>query len=258
MPGHFAELDGHSFYFSAAFMKLDILVLSAHPDDTELGCGGTVAKHVSLGHKVGLVDFTRGELGTRGTVETRAQEAASAAQILGVSIRENMGFKDGFFQNDADHQLKVVKMIRKYQPEIIITNATNDRHIDHGKGAALAYDASFLSGLVKIETRDDQGQLQPAWRPKNVYHYIQSLLIEPDFIVDISGFWETKLNAIKAFKTQFYDPASNEPETYISNPSFMKMVESRAVEFGHAIGGKHGEGFLVRRYPGVDNLFALR
>lgn len=239
-------------------MKLDILVLSAHPDDAELGCGGTVAKHISLGHSVGLIDFTRGELGTRGTAETRAQEAAAAAAILGVQVRENLGLKDGFFQNDPEHQLKVVQVIRKYQPDIIITNAVSDRHIDHGKGAALAYDASFLSGLVKVETRNKQGQLQQAWRPRAVYHYIQSVMIEPDFVVDISGFWETKLSAIKAFKTQFYDPNSKEPETFISNPTFMKMVESRAIEFGHAIGVQHGEGFTVRRLPGVDNLLALR
>ena len=238
-------------------MKLDILVLSAHPDDAELGCGGTIAKHVAMGHKVGLVDFTRGELGTRGTPETRAIEAANAARILGVEVRDNLGLKDGFFQNDPEHQLKVVQAVRKYRPDIVLCNAVYDRHIDHGKGASLGYDASFLSGLAKIETTDEQGNKQAPWRPKVVYHYIQSLLIEPDFIVDISGHWNTKIEAIKAFKTQFFDPNSKEPETYISSPAFLRMVESRALEFGHALGVQHGEGFTTRRYPGVDNLLDL-
>jgi N-acetylglucosamine malate deacetylase 1 len=238
-------------------MKLDILVLSAHPDDAELGCGGTIAKHVAMGHKVGLVDFTRGELGTRGTPETRATEAANAAKILGVEVRDNLGLKDGFFQNDPEHQLKVVRAIRKYRPDIVLCNAVYDRHIDHGKGASLGYDACFLSGLAKIETTDDQGNKQAAWRPKVVYHYIQSLLIEPDFIVDISGYWDKKIEAIKAFKSQFFDPNSTEPNTYISSPAFLRMVESRALEFGHALGVQHGEGFTTRRYPGVDNLLDL-
>jgi len=238
-------------------MKLDILVFAAHPDDAELGCGGTIAKHVSLGHKVGIIDFTRGELGTRGTPETRQVEAAEAARILGASVRENLRLRDGFFQNDEASQLAVVRAVRKYQPEIVIANAIYDRHVDHGKGASLAYDGCFLSGLAKIETVDESGKKQQAWRPKAVYHYIQSHLIEPDVVVDITGFWETKLNAIKAFKTQFFDPGSKEPETYISKPGFLQMIESRGIEFGHAIGVTHGEGFTVRRYPGVDNLLNL-
>lgn len=239
-------------------MKLDILVLSAHPDDAEISCGGTIAKHVSLGYKVGIVDFTKGELGTRGTPQTRKEEAAEAARIQGIAVRENLGLKDGFFQNDPDHQMAVVRAIRKFQPRIILANAVYDRHIDHGKGASLAYDASFLSGLVKITTQDDHGHAQAPWRPEAFYHSIQSLFIEPDFIVDISGFWETKIAALRAFKTQFYDPNSNEPETYISNPTFLKMIEARAIEFGHAIGATHGEGYTVRRYPGVNSLFDLR
>ncbi|HPM32461.1 MAG TPA: bacillithiol biosynthesis deacetylase BshB1 [Chryseolinea sp.] len=238
-------------------MKLDILVLAAHPDDAELGCGGTIAKHISEGKKVGIVDFTRGELGTRGTIETRNKEAQDSAKILSVSVRENLGLKDGFFQNDTETQLTVIRAIRKYSPEIVLANAIYDRHIDHGKGASLAYDAGFLSGLVKIETKDENGIIQEAWRPKAVYHYIQSVLIEPDFIVDVSDFWETKMKAIRAFKTQFHDPKSSEPETYISSPAFLNMVESRGVEFGHAIGTKYGEGFTVRRYPGVKSLFDL-
>jgi bacillithiol biosynthesis deacetylase BshB1 len=239
-------------------MKVDILVLAAHPDDVELGCGGTIVKHVSMGYKVGIVDFTRGELGTRGTPETRLQEAAEAARILGVSFRENLGLKDGFFQNDPEHQLTVIRAIRKFRPTIVLANAVHDRHVDHGKGASLAYDSCFLSGLVKIETVDENGAKQEAWRPEIMYHYIQSYALKPDFIVDISETWETKMKSIKAFKSQFFDPASAEPQTYISNPSFMKMLESRAQELGHSIGVAYGEGFTVRRNPGVNSLFDLR
>ena len=238
-------------------IKLDILVLAAHPDDAELGCGGAIAKHVALGHKVGVVDFTRGELGTRGTVQTRDEEAAASSGILGLSVRENLNFRDGFFQNDELHQLEVTKVIRKYKPEIIIANAIYDRHPDHGKGAGLSFDACFMAGLVKIETTSD-GNKQLPWRPKALYHYIQSQYIQPDFIMDISAHWNTKMESIRAFKTQFYDPNSNEPETYISNPAFMKMLESRAQEYGHAIGVKFGEGFTVRRSIGVDNLFSIK
>jgi len=237
-------------------MKLDILVLAAHPDDTELGCGGTVAKHVALGHKVGIVDLTRGELGTRGTAESREKEATDSARILGVSVRENLGLKDGFFQNVKEDQLAVVKAIRKYRPEIVLANAIYDRHPDHGKGAALAHDACFLAGLIKIET-SDEGKTQSAWRPKVLYHYIQSQLIKPDFVVDVSEYWERKMESIRAFKTQFYDPASKEPDTYISSPAFLKMVEARGIEFGHSIGAKYGEGFTVRRMLGVDHLMHL-
>jgi N-acetylglucosamine malate deacetylase 1 len=238
-------------------MKLDILVLAAHPDDAELGCGGTIAKHTSQGYKVGIVDFTQGELGTRGTIDSRADEAATAAKIQGVVVRENLKLKDGFFQNDPAHQLKVVQAIRKYRPDIILANAQYDRHVDHGKGAALGYDASFLAGLAKVETFDQEGKPQEAWRPRVVYHYIQSIFTAPDFIVDVSDHWDVKMNAIRAFKTQFFDPQSKEPETYISKPGFLKMVESRAIEFGHAIGVQYGEGYTVRRFPGVKSLYDL-
>jgi bacillithiol biosynthesis deacetylase BshB1 len=237
-------------------MKLDILVLAAHPDDAELGAGGTIARHVALGHKVGIVDLTRGELGTRGTPESREKEAAESARILGVTVRENLDLKDGYFQNTPESQLIVIRAIRKYQPKIVLANAVMDRHIDHGKGAQLAFDACFLSGLIKIETYDGT-RIQSPWRPEAVYHYIQSQLIEPDIIVNIADFWEKKMEAIHAFKTQFFDPRSTEPETYISKPGFIKMIEARAVEFGHAIGTSHGEGFTVRRYPGVNSLFDL-
>lgn len=238
-------------------MKLDILVLAAHPDDAELGCGGTIAKHVSMGYKAGVVDFTHGELGTRGTIQTRSSEAVESAKILGLAVRENLGLPDGFLKNEKEHQMAVIQAIRRYQPEIVLANAIYDRHSDHGKAAALAHDACFLSGLVKIETRNEKGEQQSPWRPKAIYHYIQSQFIEPDFVVDIGNFWDTKIASIKAFRTQFYDPESSEPETYISSPSFLRMVESRAIELGHAIGSKYGEGFTVRRYPGVNNLLDL-
>lgn len=237
--------------------KLDILVLAAHPDDAELTCAGTLAHHVSLGHRVGVVDFTRGELGTRGTAETRAAEAAEAAAILGLSVRENLGLRDGFFVNDEHHQRAVIKAIRKYQPDIILANAIYDRHSDHGRAAELAHDACFLSGLAKIETTDDNGTPQKPWRPRAMYHYIQSLFIKPDFVVDISDQWEVKMKAVRAFKTQFFDPSSKEPQTYISTPEFMKLVEARAIELGHAIGARYGEGFTTRRYLGVRNLTDL-
>ncbi|MEK6781835.1 MAG: bacillithiol biosynthesis deacetylase BshB1 [Bacteroidota bacterium] len=235
-------------------MKLDILVLAAHPDDAELGCGGTIAKHIALGHKVGIVDYTRGELGTRGTIQTRDQEAAESAKILGLAIRENLNLKDGFFGNNPEDQLAVVGAIRKYEPKLILANAIYDRHPDHGKGADLAFESSFLAGLPKIETYLD-GKKQTAWRPDALYHFIQSQYIKPDIIVDVSDFWETKMNAIRAFKTQFYDPANKEPNTFISNPGFLRMIESRAMEMGHAIGVKYGEGFTVRRFIGIKSLF---
>jgi N-acetylglucosamine malate deacetylase 1 len=238
-------------------MKLDILVFAAHPDDAELGCGGTIAKHISLGYKVGVIDLTRGELGTRGTAQTRDQEAKDSAKILGLSIRENLNLRDGFFKNDEEHQLKVIQAIRKYQPEIVLANAIHDRHPDHGKGAALAFDSCFLSGLAKIETQEN-GKAQQAWRPKHLYHYIQSQLIDPDFVVDVSPHWQTKMGSIKAFKTQFFDPTSSEPETFISKPSFLTFLEARAKEFGQSIGVEYAEGFTTTSKMGVEDLFQLR
>ena len=237
-------------------MKLDILVLAAHPDDAELGCGGTILNHVAAGYKVGIVDFTRGELGTRGTPKTREQEALDSAKILGLTTRENLNLPDGFFQNSKEYQLAVIKAVRKYQPSVVLANATYDRHPDHGRGSDLAFESCFLSGLTKIETKDENGK-QIAWRPTALYHYIQSQFIEPAFVVDISETWEKKLEAIRAFKSQFFDPSSKEPETYISKPGFLKMLEARAVEMGHAIGVKHGEGFVARRWLGVKSLFDI-
>lgn len=238
-------------------MKLDILVLAAHPDDAELGCGGTIARHVALGYKVGVVDFTRGELGTRGTPQTRDREAADAAVILGLSARENLALRDGFFGHSESEVLKVIEAIRHYRPDVVLANAIHDRHPDHGKGAGLAYEAAFLSGLPKIETKR-AGTAQQPWRPGRLYHYIQSRFIMPHFVVDVSDCWDTKMNAIKAYKTQFFDPDSTEPETYISKPTFLSFLQSRAEEFGHSIGTKYGEGFTTTQMLGIDDLFSVR
>lgn len=223
-------------------MKLDILVMAAHPDDAELSCAGTILKHIAAGKKVGIVDFTRGELGTRGTPEIRLQESADATKILGLHARENLGIRDGFFRNDEETQLKLIEVIRKYQPDIVLANALEDRHPDHGKGAQLAIDACFLSGLRQIKTGD-----LPAWRPTQVYHYIQDRYLEPDFVVDISAHWDQKEAAIRAFKSQFFDPNSVEPASYISSPEFLNFIQARAMEMGHKIGVKYGEGFQSQK-----------
>lgn len=237
-------------------MKLDILAFGAHPDDVELGCGATIAKEVSLGKKVGIVDLTRGELGTRGSAAIRELEAAKSATILGVSVRENMGFADGFFINDKNHQLEIIKMIRKYQPEIVLCNAVDDRHIDHPKGSSLVSDACFLSGLLKIET-EIGGESQKKWRPKQVYHYIQWKNIEPDFVVDVSDFIDVKQKAVLAYSTQFYDPKSNEPETPITSKNFTESINYRAKDLGRLIGVEYAEGFTSERYVAVENLSKL-
>jgi bacillithiol biosynthesis deacetylase BshB1 len=237
-------------------MKLDILAFGAHPDDVELGCGATIAKEISLGKKVGVVDLTRGELGTRGSAGLRDQEAANAAKILGVSVRENLRFADGFFVNDKEHQLEIIKMIRKYQPEIVLCNAIDDRHIDHSKGSELVSDACFLSGLKKIETVIEEGQ-QDQWRPKQVYHYIQWKNIEPDFVVDVTGFVDKKITAVLAYSSQFYDPNSKEPETPITSKNFIDSINYRAKDLGRLIGVECAEGFTTERYVAVENLSKL-
>ncbi|MEY8779615.1 bacillithiol biosynthesis deacetylase BshB1 [Allomuricauda sp. XS_ASV26] len=239
-------------------MKLDILVFGAHPDDAELGAGATIAKEISKGKKVGIVDLTRGELGTRGSAEIRDQEAARAAKILGVAVRENMEFADGFFVNDKEHKLELIKIIRKYRPEIVLCNAVDDRHIDHARGSKLVSDACFLSGLMKIDTKmDGDDEWQEAWRPKLVYHYIQWKNLEPDFVVDVSGFIDKKTEAIMAYSSQFYDPNSDEPETPISSKNFTDSVNYRARDLGRIIGVEHAEGFTVERFVGVDSLCDL-
>lgn len=234
-------------------MKLDILAFGAHPDDVELGCGGTLAKEIASGKKVGIVDLTRGELGTRGSAQIRDREADAAAKILGVSVRENLRMRDGFFLNDEAHQLEVIKMIRKYRPEIVLCNAVDDRHIDHGRASKLVSDACFLSGLRRIETALD-GENQEAHRPKFVYHYIQWKNIEPDFVVDISGFNEKRIEAILAYSSQFYDPNSDEPETPIATKNFLESLNYRAQDLGRLIGVEYAEGFTAERYLAVNSL----
>ncbi len=238
-------------------MKLDILAFGAHPDDVELGAAGTIAKEVSLGKKVGIIDLTRGELGTRGSAEIRDIEAKNAAEILGVSIRENLQFRDGFFINDEKHQLEIIKMIRKYKPEIVLCNAIDDRHIDHGKGSKLVSDACFLSGLLKIETTLD-GTKQEHWRPKHVYHYIQWKNIEPDFVVDVTGFMDNKVSSVLAYSSQFYDPKSNEPITPITTKNFLDSITYRAEDLGRLVGVDFAEGFTTERYLAVSSLDNLK
>lgn len=240
-------------------MKLDILAIGAHPDDIELGCGATLAKEVANGKKVGVIDLTRGELGTRGTAETRDEEAFNAAKILGLHSRVNMCFADGFFVNDKAHQMALIELIRFYKPEMVLCNAIDDRHIDHGKGSQLVSDACFLSGLRKIETTyKDDTTLQDAWRPKAVYHYIQWKDLQPDVVVDVTGYMDTKMEAVLAYKTQFFDPQSNEPETPISSKNFTDSIIYRARNLGRLIGAEYAEGYTVERYPAVDSLFNLK
>ncbi|MDC0177322.1 bacillithiol biosynthesis deacetylase BshB1 [Polaribacter sp.] len=237
-------------------MKLDILAFGAHPDDVELSCGATIAKEISLGKKVGIVDLTRGELGTRGSADLRDQEAANAAKILGISVRENLRFADGFFVNDKKHQLEIIKMIRKYQPDIVLCNAIDDRHIDHPKGSDLVSDACFLSGLLKIET-ELEGEQQEKWRPKKVYHYIQWKNSEPHFVVNVTGFMDVKMKAVLAYASQFYDPTSNAPETPITTKNFTDSIHYRAKDLGRLIGVEFAEGFTTERYVAVENLDKL-
>ncbi|MCL9770929.1 bacillithiol biosynthesis deacetylase BshB1 [Flavobacterium sp. HXWNR69] len=238
-------------------MKLDILAFGAHPDDVELGCSGTIAKEVSLGKKVGIIDLTRGELGTRGSVEIRNSESAKASEILGVVLRENLDMRDGFFVNDEAHQMKIIEMIRKYQPEIVLCNAITDRHIDHGKGSKLVSDACFLSGLRQIKT-ELNGEAQEAWRPKVVYHYIQWQNIEPDFVVDISEFMDKKMESVLAYSSQFYDPKSNEPVTPITSKNFLDSINYRAQDLGRLVGVDYAEGFTTERYLAVNSLGDLK
>lgn len=238
-------------------MKLDILVFAVHPDDAELGCSGTILKHIAAGYKVGIVDLTRGELGTRGTAETRDSESVESTKILGLHARENLEMRDGFFKNDEEHQLRIIQMIRKYRPEIVLSNALHDRHPDHGRASDLVYDALFLAGLPKIRTNMD-GAEQQAFRPRLLLNYIQDRYIQPDIIVDVTEFWDKKLKCIRAFKTQFYSSESDEPETYISSPDFLKAIEARSRELGKSIGAIHGEGFTSKKLLGIDNLLDLR
>jgi N-acetylglucosamine malate deacetylase 1 len=237
-------------------MKLDLLAIVAHPDDAELGCGGTLLKHAALGYRTGVVDLTAGELGTNGTPQTRAAEAAAASQILGLHMRANLGLRDGFFANDEAHQLAVVRAIRQYQPQVLLANALADRHPDHGRAAQLVADAYFLAGLPKVQT-ELNGQAQAPWRPQNLYHIIQSNYLRPDLVVDITPYWEQKMQAIYAFKTQFYVPGQANTPTFIATPEFVQFLEARAREFGQAIRTTFGEGFQTSKQLGVNSLFDL-
>ena len=237
-------------------MKLDILAFGVHPDDVELGCSGTIIAAIFEGKKVGIIDLTQGELGTRGTIEIRVSEAADAAKIMGVSVRENLKMADGFFQNDEAHQRLVITAIRKYQPEIILCNAPEDRHPDHGRSAKLVADAAFLSGLRKIIT-DDNGEFQDAWRPKYIFHYIQDRFMQPSFVIDITAHHDKKIEAILAYKTQFNSPSNDEPQTYISSPQFLETVKARAMMLGKRIGVAYAEGYYTEKTVGINSFDAF-
>jgi N-acetylglucosamine malate deacetylase 1 len=237
-------------------MKLDILAFGVHPDDIELGCSGTIVAAIAEGKKVGIVDLTQGELGTRGTAETRRVEAIAAAKVMGIHARENLKMADGFFQNDEAHQRKVIEVIRKYQPEIILCNAPEDRHPDHGRSAKLVADAAFLSGLRKIVT-ETNGKIQEAWRPTYVFHYIQDRFIQPSFVVDISKYMQQKIESILCYSTQFNTKIDNEPQTYISTPQFLETVKARAMMLGKRIGAEYGEGFISEKVLGVSSFDAF-
>lgn len=240
-------------------MKLDILAFGIHPDDIELSCAGTILVEKANGKKVGIVDLTRGELGTRGNAQVRKEEAENSAVILGVDLRENLEMADGFFRNDKESQLRIIKVLRKYRPEVIMCNAPEDRHPDHGRSAVLVNDAAFLSGLRRIETNDEQGNLQQEWRPKYVFNYIQDTYLNPDFVVDVSDVFDKKIQAIEAFSSQFYNPEAGdkEPQTYISSPEFLESIINRSKMFGKMIGVKYAEGFISKKMIGIKTFDAL-
>jgi N-acetylglucosamine malate deacetylase 1 len=238
-------------------MKLDVLAIGVHPDDVELGCSGTLINEVKRGKKVGIIDLTEGELGTRGTIESRYEEAAEAAKILGASVRENLKMRDGFFKNDEVHQLQLIQALRKYQPEVVIGNVLEDRHPDHGRAGQLIYDACFLAGLKQVKTIGEDGKEQQRWRPKHLLHYLQDRFYEPDIIVDVTDVWQQRLNSIKAYKTQFYNPDSKEDQTYISSPEFLESIIARARLLGKRIGVQFAEGFISKKSIGIKNLDAL-
>ena len=238
-------------------MKLNILAFGAHPDDIELGCSGTLLRQIKLGYTVGLIDLTQGELGTRGTPALRLKEAEAARLKMGASVRENLNMADGFFEHSSENLLHIVRVLRTYQPDLVLANALTDRHIDHGKGAKLVADACFLAGLQKIETNDYAGNPQIRWRPKAVYHYIQDYSLKPDFVVDIADYIEQKIALITTFDSQFYNPSSNEPETPLTGADFLDFIRGRAKDLGRACGFAYGEGFNVCRTIGVRNLMYL-
>ena len=240
-------------------MKLDILAIGAHPDDVELSCSGVLINEIKNGKKVGVLDLTQGELGSRGSVDIRYEEAAKAAIIMGVHVRENLKMRDVFFINDEAHQKKLIKVLRRYQPEIVLANSLNDRHPDHGKAGKMIADSCFLSGLLKVETKDEKGEPQEAWRPKYVFHYIQDRYCEPDLLIDITSVFDQRMEAIKAYTTQFYNPENEDdgPQTYISTPDFLESVVARARMLGKKIGVKYAEGFNSEKRIGISGFDAL-
>lgn len=238
-------------------MKLDVLAFGAHPDDVELGAGGILAVHRAAGKKVGIIDLTRGELGTRGTPEIRDQESKEAARILGCVIRENLAFPDGIIPTNHEAQIKVAEVLRKYQPEVVLMNAPTDRHPDHGRASQLVEEACFLSGLHKLSVAEEFKDFQP-WRPKQMYKYLQFYNLEPNLIVDISSGFEVKMASILAHKSQFYDPQSAEPDTVIASKGFLDSVSARAMDWGRVIGVKYAEPLISVRHVGVENLLDLR
>lgn len=238
-------------------MKLDILAIGVHPDDVELSCSGTLLRHIQKGYKVGLLDLTLGELGTRGNAQIRTEEAMTSAQLMGALVREQLDLQDGFFTHNEDNLLKIIRAIRQYCPTIIFTNALEDRHPDHGRAAKLTADACFLSGLIKVETVDKNSVPQAPWRPQHVYHYIQDRALKPDFAVDISDFVDKKFELIMAFKSQFFDPLSNEPVTPISSKDFLDSLRGKDAVYGRYIGVAYAEGFNVSRVIGVDDVLDL-
>ncbi|GAB3640911.1 bacillithiol biosynthesis deacetylase BshB1 [Spirosoma arcticum] len=238
-------------------MTVDVLAIAAHPDDIEMTCAGTVLSLVAQGKTVAGVDLTRGELGTRGTPEIRLKESAEGAKQMKLVARENMGFRDAFFRNDEEHQMALIPIIRQYRPQIVLTNAPDDRHPDHGRAAELVIQACFYAGLRQIKTVGKDGQSQEAHRPNFIYHFIQDRSLTPDFVVDVSPYWNQKLEAIKAYQSQFFNPDSSEPQSYISGEPFMKFLEARTREHGHRIGVEFGEGFISKRMLGITDLFAL-
>ncbi len=238
-------------------MKLDILAFAAHPDDVELACSGTLIKHIQAGKKVGVIDLTRGELGSRGSAQIRSEESARASEIMGITVRENLGFADGFFDECKENKLEIIKIIRKYRPEIILANAPSDRHPDHGRASLLVSESSFLSGLIRIETILN-GVAQEPWRAKTVYHYIQDRFLKPDFVVDITSVFDQKMKAILAYSSQFYNPDSKEGQTPISTPEFLEFLGGRANNYARDIGTRYAEGFTTERVIGIESLFDMR
>ena len=238
-------------------MKVDILAIGVHPDDIELSCSGTLLRHMDVGKKVALLDLTQGELGTRGSAAIRKEEAMKAAEIMGIKHRTILDIPDGFFVNDTENKLKIIQWIRYYRPEIVLANAIDDRHPDHGRAAQLTYDACFLAGLLKVETKDEDGNLQDRWRPQAIYNYTQDRLLQPDLIVDITGFMDRKMESILAYRSQFYDPESSEADSPISGKDFLDYIKARAQSYGRQIGVEYGEGFTAPRVIGTKNLFNL-